>query len=325
MSLDRTAPADGADLLAAPIRRNFEAIDDALTSLVTAVSARTTQAQAAAAAPIQALVAGANVELLNDAGTVTISAAGGEGGSGASDHAALLNRSAADQHPVSAVTGLQSALDGKAAALHAHAIAQVDGLQLALDAKTSTAQAAAAAPVQSVAGRSGAVTLAKADVGLGNVDNTADAAKPISTATQTALNLKAPLASPALTGDPTAPTQSAGNNTTRLATTAFVQSALAGVGDSHTHGIAAVVGLQGELDLKAPLASPALTGNPTAPTQATSTNSTRVATTAFVRAAIAAYAAGINTDHNTVSGLKIAVVPAMPSSPNAQTLYFVTG
>lgn len=45
--------------------------------------------------------------------------------------------------------------------------------------------------VSSVAGRTGAVTLAKADVGLANVDNTSDASKPVSTATQTALNLKA--------------------------------------------------------------------------------------------------------------------------------------
>lgn len=60
-----------------------------------------------------------------------------------------------------------------------------------LDSFTDTAQAAAAAPVQSVAGRTGAVTLAKADVGLGNVDNTSDANKPVSTAQQTALNGKA--------------------------------------------------------------------------------------------------------------------------------------
>lgn len=59
-----------------------------------------------------------------------------------------------------------------------------------LDSFTDTAQAAAAAPVQSVAGRTGAVTLAKADVGLGNVDNTSDANKPVSTAQQTALNGK---------------------------------------------------------------------------------------------------------------------------------------
>jgi hypothetical protein len=46
--------------------------------------------------------------------------------------------------------------------------------------------------VQSVAGRTGAVTLTKSDVGLANVDNTSDASKPISTATQTALDGKAP-------------------------------------------------------------------------------------------------------------------------------------
>jgi len=45
--------------------------------------------------------------------------------------------------------------------------------------------------VTSVAGRTGAVTLTKSDVGLANVDNTSDANKPVSTATQTALNLKA--------------------------------------------------------------------------------------------------------------------------------------
>lgn len=45
---------------------------------------------------------------------------------------------------------------------------------------------AAGAPVQTVAGRAGAVVLAKGDVGLGNVDNTADSAKPVSTAQATA-------------------------------------------------------------------------------------------------------------------------------------------
>jgi hypothetical protein len=42
--------------------------------------------------------------------------------------------------------------------------------------------------------------ITKSDVGLGNVDNTSDANKPISTATQTALDLKANLASPTFTG-----------------------------------------------------------------------------------------------------------------------------
>ena len=54
----------------------------------------------------------------------------------------------------------------------------------------NAAGAAAAAPVQSVAGKTGIVTLDKTDVGLSNVDNTSDLNKPISTATQTALNGK---------------------------------------------------------------------------------------------------------------------------------------
>jgi len=66
--------------------------------------------------------------------------------------------------------------------------------------------------------------ITKSDVGLANVDNTSDANKPVSTATQTALDLKAPLASPALTGTPTAPTAAADTNTTQIATTAFAKA-----------------------------------------------------------------------------------------------------
>jgi Phage tail repeat like len=44
------------------------------------------------------------------------------------------------------------------------------------------------------------LALTKSDVGLANVDNTSDANKPVSTATQTALNLKANLAGPTFTG-----------------------------------------------------------------------------------------------------------------------------
>jgi len=47
--------------------------------------------------------------------------------------------------------------------------------------------------------------ITKSDVGLANVDNTTDANKPVSTATQTALDLKAPLASPTFTGTVTLP------------------------------------------------------------------------------------------------------------------------
>lgn len=80
--------------------------------------------------------------------------------------------------------------------------------------------------VSSVNSQTGAVVLGKADVGLDSVDNTADTAKPVSTAQQTALDAKAPLASPALTGTPTVPTAVAGTNTTQAASTAFVGTAV---------------------------------------------------------------------------------------------------
>jgi len=47
--------------------------------------------------------------------------------------------------------------------------------------------------------------ITKSMVGLGSVDNTADTAKPVSTAQQTALDLKAPLAGPTFTGTVTLP------------------------------------------------------------------------------------------------------------------------
>ncbi|MDB5163236.1 MAG: hypothetical protein JWO54_147 [Candidatus Saccharibacteria bacterium] len=78
-----------------------------------------------------------------------------------------------------------------------------DGTKVLYGDGTWAVPAATAAPVQSVAGKTGTVTLVKGDVGLANVDNTADSAKPVSTATQSALDLKAPLASPAFTGTPT--------------------------------------------------------------------------------------------------------------------------
>lgn len=89
---------------------------------------------------------------------------------------------------ISTVTGLQGALDAKeaagtaATAVSSHVAAGDPHPQY-----TTAAEAAAAAPVQSVAGKTGAVTLAKADVGLSNVDNTSDANKPVSTAQAAAI------------------------------------------------------------------------------------------------------------------------------------------
>jgi hypothetical protein len=66
------------------------------------------------------------------------------------------------------------------------------------------------------------VTAFKTSLSLNNVDNTSDANKPVSTPQQTALNLKANLASPTFTGTPAGPTATANTNTTQFATTAFV-------------------------------------------------------------------------------------------------------
>lgn len=88
--------------------------------------------------------------------------------------------------------------------------------------------------------------------------------------------LLAPLASPALTGTPTAPTATALTNSTRIATTAYADSA---VGVETTRAQTAEA-------LKAPLASPALTGTPTAPTATALTDSTQLATTAYADLAV---------------------------------------
>jgi hypothetical protein len=78
---------------------------------------------------------------------------------------------------------------------------------------------------------------ARTTLGLGNVDNTTDAGKPVSTAGQTALDLKANLAGPALTGAPTVPTASAGTNTTQIASTAFVSTAVSNLKGNAPSGL----------------------------------------------------------------------------------------
>lgn len=97
--------------------------------------------------------------------------------------------------------------------------------------------------------------------------------------------LLAPLASPALTGSPTAPTAPALTNSARLATTAYADSAVA----AETGRATTAEGLL------APKASPALTGTPTAPTAAALTDSTQIATTAYADAAVAAETARAET------------------------------
>ena len=130
-------------------------------------------------------------------------------------------------------------------------------------------------------------------------------------ATITNLNLKANIASPTFTGVPAAPTASPGTNTTQLATTAFVQAAVGASGVSSfsagSTGFTPSTATTGAITLAGTLnvanggtgvttstgsgsvvlsASPTLTGTPLAPTATAGTNTTQIATTAFVQTAV---------------------------------------
>lgn len=154
---------------------------------------------------------------------------------------------------------------------------QVAGTSNTSIANTQFVQAAIAATpkVTSFNGRGGAVTLTTSDITSAG---------------------GAPTASPALTGTPTAPTAPVGNSSSQVASTAFVANAIA------SGTVVAFNGRTGAVTLSltdvmsvggAPSASPTLTGNPTAPTQAPGTSNTTLATTAFVTNAVTAATSGV--------------------------------
>ncbi|EHC1930992.1 phage tail protein [Escherichia coli] len=140
---------------------------------------------------------------------------------------------------------------------------------------------------------------------------------------------KAPIESPSLTGTPTAPTAAQGTNSTQIANTAFVKEAITALingapGTLDTlKEIAAAINndpnfsttINNALALKAPLASPALTGVPTAPTAAQGTNNTQIATTAYVRAAISALVGSSPEALDTLNEL----AAALGNDPNFAT------
>jgi len=145
-------------------------------------------------------------------------------------------------------------------------------------ATTAFVQAALpSVPVTSVFGRTGTVTAQTGDYSISQITG------------------GAPLASPTFTGVPLAPTATYGTSTTQLATTAFVQAAVSGSASPPVTSVfgrtGAVVATSGDYTVSqvtgaAPLASPALTGTPTSPTASVGTNTTQVATTAFVQSQI---------------------------------------
>lgn len=91
-------------------------------------------------------------------------------------------------------------------------------------------------------------------------------------------DIKAPINSPTFTGTPKAPTPAKNDNSTRIATTAWSRQWIDELKDAID-----------DIDLSgyAPLNSPDFTGTPTAPTPASTENSTQIATTAWVKTLIA--------------------------------------
>ncbi|WP_424411739.1 hypothetical protein ACPEER_05730 [Pasteurella sp. PK-2025] len=83
-----------------------------------------------------------------------------------------------------------------------------------------------------------------------------------------------------------------------------VNTAISGKANTqHNHAMSDISGLSNALGAKAPLISPALTGTPTAPTANQSANNTQIATTAFVKAAIAALVGSAPDSLNTLHEL----------------------
>ncbi|HBB8672321.1 TPA: tail fiber protein [Escherichia coli] len=143
------------------------------------------------------------------------------------------------------------------------------------------------------------------------------------------VDTKAPLDSPHLSGTPTSPTPEPGTNNTQIANAAFVYAAInalingaPGTMDTLKEIAAAInndpnfsTTINNALALKAPLASPALTGVPTAPTAAQGTNNTQIATTAYVRAAISALVGSSPEALDTLNEL----AAALGNDPNFAT------
>jgi hypothetical protein len=150
-------------------------------------------------------------------------------------------------------------------------------------ASTNTTQIATTAFVLGQASSTTPVVNGTATIGTATTFARADHIHPTDTT-------RAPLASPTLTGTPSAPTATTSTNTTQLATTAFVVGQ-AGTATPVVNGTAAVGTslLYARQDhvhstdtSRAALASPAFTGTPLSTTAAVDTNTTQIATTAYV-------------------------------------------
>lgn len=145
-----------------------------------------------------------------------------------------------------------------------------------------------------------------------------------------AMNLKANLNSPQFTGNVTAPTQATNSApTTAVATTAYATNvvnakALEITTQYQSYTTDAIsnyqVTVNNLLALKANLSSPNFTGTPTAPTPASTDNSTRVANTAFITSAISTLKAAVD---GSIAALNSAIINTRPV-PAGAIFYMAT-
>ena len=208
-------------------------------------------------------------------------------------------------HTISDVTNLQTTLNGKASASHTHAIADVTNLQSSLDAKVDDSEKGAA---------SGVATLDAS----GKLPTTQLPSLAITEYLGSVANQTAMLALTGQQGDWTIRSDSGAvwiitgsdpsviGGWTQLSYPAAPVASVAGKTGTVTLAV-------GDISGAAPLASPALTGSPTAPTAATSDNSTKIATTAFVKAQGYVTSSG-------VTSLSAATPLALAGSPTSPTI-----
>lgn len=213
-----------------------------------------------------------------------------------------------DGSQLTGITAAQAGADasGAAATAQSNAETYAAGVAGTAQASAETYAAAQASAAQSAA-EAASDPAGSAATAQSNAETFATSAVGTETSrAEAAEALLAPKASPAFTGSPTAPTQTAGDDTTKLATTAYADAAVA----------AETSRAEAAEALRAPLASPALTGTPTAPTATALTGSTQVATTAYADAAAAAE----TSRAETAEALKAPLAsPALTGSPTAPT------
>lgn len=118
-----------------------------------------------------------------------------------------------------------------------------------------------------------------------------------------ALSTKANLDSPIFIGIPRAPTPDINDNSTLIATTAFVKNNL----DA----------LNVNLNQYTPQHNPVFTGTVIAPTPVTGDNSTKVATTEFVKSEIASAIAGTSVDLSLFAPINSPIFSGVPTAPTA--------